>query len=78
MIECFLLIYELSAYTQVCFGIVDLNTPIIYGFARPPLERKIRHHRSLPAQGIIFPMGGDFEEVLKSRAKVCFPTHEKS
>ena len=47
-------------------------------FARPLLERKIRHHRSLPAQGIIFPMGGDFKEVLKSRAKVCFPTHEKS
>ena len=35
-----------------------------------------RHHRSLPAQGIIFPRGGDFKGVLKSRANFCFPMHE--
>ena len=40
------------------------------------MERKIRHHRSLSAQGIIFLMEGDFKEVLKSRAKFDFPIYE--
>ena len=48
----------------------------MFQFARPDMERKIRHHRSLSAQGIIFLMEGDFKEVLKSRAKFGFPIHE--
>ena len=62
---------ELSEYIQVCFGIVDLNFLIMYGFARPPLERKIRILPSISGDDFCFATRPFYSSRLSLQYEAC-------